>query len=74
MTEIFAADDDVAYAARVRGGGVGSLGGAFFLSAQARQAGKDLGLRGWPTLLRRAMWSSRARRGRRRHRRVWVLS
>ena len=48
MTEIFAADDDVAYAARVRGG-VGSLGGAFFLSAQARQAGKDLGLRGWPT-------------------------
>ena len=48
MTEIFAADDDVAYAARVRGG-VGSLGGAFFLSAQAKQASKDLGLRGWPT-------------------------
>lgn len=48
MTEMFAADDDVAYAARVRSG-VGSLGGAFFLSAQARQAGKDLGLRGWPT-------------------------
>lgn len=48
MTEIFAADDDVAYAARVRGG-VGSLGGAFFLSSQAKQAGKDLGLRGWPT-------------------------
>ena len=48
MTEMFAADDDVAYAARVRGG-VGSLGGAFFLSEQAKQAGKDLGLRGWPT-------------------------
>ncbi len=48
MTEIFAADDDVAYAARVRGG-VGSLGGAFFLSEQAKRAGRDLGLRGWPT-------------------------
>lgn len=48
MRDLFAADDDVAYAARVRGG-VGSLGGAFFLSNQAKQAGKDLGLRGWPT-------------------------
>lgn len=48
MTVLFAADDDVTYAARVRGG-VGSLGGGFFLSEQAKQAGKDLGLRGWPT-------------------------
>jgi hypothetical protein len=48
MDDVFAADDDVAYAARVRGG-VGSLGGAFYLSSQAKQAGKDLGLRGWPT-------------------------
>ncbi len=48
MDDVFAADDDVAYAARVRSG-VGSLGGAFFLSQEAKQAGKDLGLRGWPT-------------------------
>lgn len=48
MDDVFAADDDVAFAARVRSG-VGSLGGAFFLSNEARQAGKDLGLRGWPT-------------------------
>lgn len=48
MNDLFAADDDVFYAARVRPG-VGSLGGAFFLSAQAKQAGKDLGLKGWPT-------------------------
>lgn len=48
MNQMFAADDDVIYAARVRSG-VGSLGGAFFLSSEARQAGKDLGLRGWPT-------------------------
>lgn len=48
MTDPFVADDDSAYAARVRGG-VAQLGGTFFLSSQARQAGKDLGLRGWPT-------------------------
>lgn len=48
MNDLFAADDDVFYAARVRPG-VGSLGGAFFLSAQAKQAGRDLGLKGWPT-------------------------
>ncbi len=48
MDDSFAADDDVAFAARVRSG-VGSLGGAFFLSREAKQAGRDLGLRGWPT-------------------------
>lgn len=48
MAQTFAADDDVVFAARVRSG-VGTLGGAFFLSEQAKQAGKNLGLRGWPT-------------------------
>lgn len=48
MTIGFAADDSTAFAARVRSS-VGRLGGAFFLSPQAKQAGKDLGLRGWPT-------------------------
>ncbi len=48
MTNPFDVDDDAAYAARVREG-VGRLGGAFFLSPLAKQAGKDLGLRGWPT-------------------------
>lgn len=48
MADTFAADDNAAYAARVRNG-VGQLGGAFFISRHARKAGKDLGLRGWPT-------------------------
>jgi len=48
MSDTFSADDDVAYSARVRSG-IGALGGAFFVSPQTRQAGKDLGLRGWPT-------------------------
>lgn len=49
MTASFIADDDAAaYAARVRSQ-VGRLGGGFFLSSQAKQAGRDLGLRGWPT-------------------------
>jgi len=48
MPDSFSVDDDVAYASRVRSG-VGRLGGGFFVSDEAKQAGKDLGLRGWPT-------------------------
>ncbi len=48
MTIGFAADDSAAFAARVRSS-VGKIGGGFFLSSQAKAAGKDLGLRGWPT-------------------------
>lgn len=47
MADQFLNDDDGAYAARVRKG-VGAVGGAFFLTREMRQAGKDLGLAPWP--------------------------
>lgn len=47
MSDQFLADDEVAYAARVRQA-VGTIGGGYFLSQELKTLGQELGLAPWP--------------------------